>query len=133
MKSILRNTVLYALALFFLMQIFPGVRIYGGFWTFIIGGFALSLLYLIVKPILTIISLPLNIVTLGLFSSLTNIIILYLLTLFIPNVKIGAFVFPGANIAGFIIPRIALGSLLAFVVVSVALSIIVNFIEWLCR
>src|SRR5476651_852633 len=102
MKSLLRNTLINSLSLFILAQIVPGLTVHNGFFTYIAGGLALSLLFLIVKPILNIISLPLNLVTLGLFSFLTNAIIFYLLTVFVTGISITSFTFSGFSFSGFI-------------------------------
>lgn len=133
MKSIARRVTLYAASLFLLTQIFSGVKISGGVVTYIIGGAALSLMFVIIKPILSIITLPLNIVTLGTFSFLINAIILYLLTILVPGISITAFVFKGFSLAGFVVPSVSLNTFFAFIVTSFFLSIIVGFLTWLIK
>ena len=133
MKSFLRNTLINALSIFVLDQAVPGLSVSGGFLTLIAGGLALSLLFLVVKPVLNLISLPLNLVTLGLFSFLTNAIIFYLLTVFVTGITIASFTFPGFNFAGFVIPKIFFNTLFAFVIVALLQSLIVNFISWLIK
>jgi len=133
MKSIVRNIAFYAFALFALTQFLDGVRISGGFATYVLGGIILSLIFLIIKPILNLIALPLNIITLGLFSFFSNVIILYILTVFVPDIKINAFQFNGYSLSGFIIPKVYLNSLFAFVVSAFSLSIIVSFLTWLIK
>ena len=92
-----------------------GVKITGGAETYLLGGIALSLMFLLIKPILNILTLPLNIVTLGTFSFFTNVIILYLLTIFVPKIKVSSFIFQGISYSGFAIPRTDVNQLLAFV------------------
>ncbi|MBI2031084.1 MAG: phage holin family protein [Candidatus Levybacteria bacterium] len=133
MKSILRNIIFYASALFVLTQILEGVKISGGFFTFILGGAVLSLIFLIIKPVLNLIALPLNIATLGLFSFFSNVIMLYILTVLVPEIKINAFEFQGYSFAGFIIPNVALNSFMAYVATAFSLSIIVSFLTWLVK
>lgn len=133
MKSIARNISFYAFALFGLTQFLEGVKISGGFLTYILGGIVLSLIFLIIKPILNLIALPLNIITLGLFSFFSNVIILYILTVFVPDVRINAFQFQGFSLAGFIIPKVYLNSFMAFVASAFSLSIIVSFLTWLIK
>jgi len=133
MKSLLRNTLINSLSLFVLAQVVPGLTIHGGFITYIMGGLALSLLFLIVKPILNIISLPLNLVTLGLFSFLINAIIFYLLTVFVTSISITSFTFPGFSFSGFIAPKIFFNTLFAFIIVALLQSVIVSFLSWLIR
>lgn len=133
MKSILRRIVFYCVALFLTTQILQGVHVSGGLKTYIVGGIILSILFMIVKPILSIITLPLNIVTLGLFSFIVNAIILYLLTIFVPNISISAFTFKGFGFAGFVIPSLYINNFFAFVIASILLSCIVGFLKWLTK
>lgn len=131
MKSFLRNTLFNAFTIFMISQILPGVKVSGGFFTYIFGGLALTLLFILLKPILNILAIPLNLLTLGLFSFLTNVIIFYLLTLLVAGISITAFTFPGFSYAGFIIPKIYFNTLFAFVLVAFLQSVIVSFLSWL--
>lgn len=133
MKSILRRIVFYSVALFLVAQALDGIKIDGGLTTYVVGGIALSILFLIVKPILSIVTLPLNIITLGLFSFLTNAIILYLLTILVPNISIAAFKFNGFSFWGFVAPQLQVDNFFAFVIASVLLSLIVGFLRWLTK
>jgi putative membrane protein len=133
MKSILRRVVFYSVALFLVAQFLEGVRVGGGLITYIIGGIVLSVLFMIVKPILSIITLPLNIITLGLFSFLINAIILYLLTIFVPDISISAFRFNGFSFLGFVIPQLQINNFFAFIAASISLSFIVGFLRWLTK
>lgn len=133
MKSIFRRIVFYSISLFLTSQIITGLTISGGLTAYLIGGIALSILFLIVKPVLSIITLPLNVITLGLFSFLINAIILYLLTIFVPNISISAFTFRGFSFAGFVIPNISVNNFFAFVAASVLLSFIQGALKWLTK
>jgi putative membrane protein len=130
-KSILRKIIFYSVALFLVAQLFEGVQVKGGLITYVLGGIVLSALFFIVKPILSIITLPLNIITLGLFSFVTNAIILYLLTIFVANISINAFTFHGLSFLGFVIPGFSVNGFFAFIIVSVLVSFIVGFLKWL--
>ena len=131
MKSFLRNTLFNAFSIFAMSQILPGVVVSGGFFTYILGGVALTFLLIVLRPILNLLALPLNIITLGFFSFLTNVIIFYLLTVFVAGISITAFYFPGFSYMGFIIPKIYFNTLFAFIIVSFAQSVIVSFLVWL--
>jgi len=133
MKSILRRIVFYSVALFLTSQILQGVHVSGGLQTYIIGGIILSVLFMIAKPILSIVTLPLNIITLGLFSFLINAIILYLLTIFVINISVTAFDFPGFTFAGFVVPKFYVNNFFAFILASIVISFIVGFLRWLTR
>ncbi|MBI2049485.1 phage holin family protein [Candidatus Roizmanbacteria bacterium] len=131
MRSILRNIAFYSFALFLTSQILNGVKITGGFATYLLGGAVLFILFLIVKPILSIITFPLHIATLGIFSFFVNAIILYLLTIIVPNIAIGRFIYPGFSFAGFIIPKVSINDFFAFVTASIVLSFIVGGLKWM--
>lgn len=133
MKGILKRTVFNAISLFILSQVISGVKISGGIQTLLFAGFVLSLLFILLKPILNIFSLPLNVVTLGLFSFITNAVLLYLLTVFVPNIIISSFTFNGFSFSGFIIPKIQFNTVYAFIVSAALLSLIINFFNWLIK
>jgi putative membrane protein len=133
MKSLLRNTVLNSISLFFVSQALVGVKIAGGFPTYVFGGLALALLFYIVKPILGILSAPLNLLTLGFFSIFTNIIIFYLLTVFVSDISIAAFTSQGFSFAGFIVPKIHFNTFFAFWATSLLQSVFVSFVLWLFK
>jgi len=133
MKSILRRVISYSVALFITTQILEGVIVSGGLTGYIIGGIVLSILFLLVKPVLSIITLPLNVITLGLFSFITNAIILYLLTIIVSNVSISAFTFKGFSFLGFVIPELQVNNFFAFIAASTILSLIVGFLKWLIK
>jgi len=133
MKSILRHSVFNSFALYILALTLEGVNVAGGFENFIVAGFILSVLFRLVKPILNLVSMPLNMVSLGLFSFFLNTILLYILTIFVPSITISAFTFHGASFAGFVIPDFNLSTFWAYVFAAGILSIIVNFLNWLIK
>jgi putative membrane protein len=114
-------------------QVLPGVNVNGGFFTYIFGGMALTILFIVLRPVLNILALPLNLVTLGMFSFLTNVIIFYALTVLVAGISITAFTYPGYEYAGFIVPKIYFNTLFAFVIVSFLQSLIVSFLSWLIQ
>ncbi|WP_394975395.1 phage holin family protein [uncultured Croceitalea sp.] len=81
MKLILR-ILLSAVAVVILSKVLPNVSV-DSYTTAIIVAIVLSLLNFIVKPILVILTLPITIVTLGLFLLVVNAIIILLASNFI--------------------------------------------------
>ena|SRR3989344_2503880 len=133
MKTILRKTSFNALSLFAVSQVVSGLKIEGGLQTYLFAGLALSVLSFIVKPILTILTLPLNLATLGAFSFITNALILYLLTIIVPQIVISGFVFQGLSFLGFVIPKISFNVFFAYIICAFLLYFIVSFINWLIK
>ncbi|WP_100804387.1 phage holin family protein [Ulvibacter sp. MAR_2010_11] len=81
MKLILR-VLLTAIAVVILAYILPGVAV-DGFVSAIIVAVVLGLLRLIVKPILVVLTLPVTIITLGLFLLIINACIILMADYFI--------------------------------------------------
>jgi putative membrane protein len=133
MKTITRSIVIYTFALYLLPKIVPGVHIAGGFFTLLIGGIALALMFLVLKPILNIISFPVNMLTLGFFSIVTNAIILYLLTVFVSGISIVPFSYPRSEVFGFITPTLSFSMILAYLYTAFVLSFIDSFFSWLVK
>jgi len=133
MKGFVRNVLFNAFSIFLLTQIISGVKVTGGLPTYLFGGIALTILLVVIKPILNILSLPLNLITFGFFSFLTNIIIFYLLTVIVPGISINAFTFPGISYSGFVIPQFYFNIIFAFLLVAFLQSLIVSFLTWLVK
>ena len=133
MKLLLRNVLLNALALSALPYLFPGVIISGGAYTYVFAGFLLTLMSFIIKPILNLITLPINLMTFGLFSIVTNTFILYLLTVLMTNISIHPFVLKGFSYNGFAAPTIAITAFFAYFISAIVLSLITSFINWLTK
>lgn len=76
MKIIIR-LLLNAIAVFFLAHVLNGVQV-DNYVTALIVAIVLSVLNLLVKPLLVILTLPITIITLGLFLLIINAIIIFL-------------------------------------------------------
>ena len=133
MKTIVRNIFIYSFALYFLPMVIPGFHVQGGIFTILSGAVALTLMFLILRPILSIISLPINMITLGLFYIVINTFILYLLSVFINGIIVYPFHYSRTEIAGFIIPSISFSMLLAYIYIGFVLSCIESFFKWMMK
>ncbi len=88
MKFILK-TLLSAIAVVILSKVLPGVGV-DSYTTAIIVAVVLSLLNFIVKPILVILTLPITIITLGLFLLIVNALIIVLADSFIAGFTVNS-------------------------------------------
>jgi len=79
-----------AAALWVANALFSGVRIHG-WWAYIIGAAVLGIANSVIKPVLTLITLPLIILTLGLFLLVINIAMLALAEWIAPDFSIDGF------------------------------------------
>lgn len=133
MKTLLRSFVINVFALWAISQIISGIVLRKGFETLIITALVLGLINLFVRPLLNLLFLPINLVTLGTFRWVVNAIALYLVTILVQDFKIVSFYFPGFSSNGVVLPAIFLGTLWAFVLISLLISLISNFLYWLAK
>lgn len=110
-----------------------GLKINGGADVVIFGGLALTLMNMLLKPVLSLLTLPLNLLTMGLFGWLLNALFVYLLTIVVPQIAITNYMFPGFSNNGFSLPSISLSGFQTTILVAFTLSLIGNFVFWLFR
>lgn len=131
MKGIFRNVLLYGFSLYLTQIFFEGLIVHGGIRTYVIGGILLAIGFKILKPVLSILSLPFNIITLGLFSILIIAFIMFLITLVYPPIEIRPFTFQGMSVGGIEIHRFYVTSLLSYILISGTIYLITKTINWL--
>jgi putative membrane protein len=81
----LLQVALNAVALLIAANLNIGIHYRGGIAYLLLGGLVLGLINLLVKPIVTVLSLPLIVLTLGLFYLVINGLMLYLAALLMPH------------------------------------------------
>ena len=82
--------LLYALAIVFVSWIIPGIRV-ENFLSAMFVCIIIALINTFIKPFLEIITLPINILTLGLFSLILNALLLMLATWITPGFEVDGF------------------------------------------
>lgn len=81
-----------ALALWLIAKYVPGFTMTGSFWTPIIAALIFGIVNALVRPIVLLLTLPLTVVTLGLFIIIVNALMFWLVTWITPNFKVSGFV-----------------------------------------
>lgn len=131
MRSILRNVLLYAFALYLAELMYAGLILHDGMRTLVIGGILLAIGFKILKPVLSLISLPFNLISLGLFSILIIAFILFLISLVFPSIEVRPFTFPGISFWGIEIHKFYVSLLLSYCLISATIYLITKWINWL--
>jgi putative membrane protein len=131
MKKYLRIYLINVASLWLVSYSFGGLNYTGGYQSLIIGALALTLVNLLIRPIINLLLLPINLITLGTFRWLVNVIALYLVTLLIPQLIIQPFLFPGLSFQGFIIPSFYLNYFWSLTITSFLISLSVSLLSWL--
>lgn len=131
MKSFLKYIFITSIAIWVTTAYVTGLSYGDDLKTLLLAGIAFALINFFAKPIIKIIMLPINIVTLGIFSWVINVIVLYLTVVFVSGFTISPFTFPGIHYNGLVIPNYYLSTLWAAVTASLSISIIINFLRWI--
>lgn len=129
MKHLLRIFLLNSFSLWLTAEMLPGFSLESGWQTILLAGFVLSLLMGIIAPILKILFIPINILTFGLFSWLINGIVLYLLTIFVPEVVAAPWHFLGTTILGITIAPVNITYAWSILIASVVLTLCTNLLR----
>ncbi len=98
--KLLVQVLLNGVALLVAANIVPGIHWQGGLFYLFVAGLVFGLINLIVKPLVTILSLPLILVTLGLFFLVVNALMLYLADILLSGLTVDGF---GAAFVGGIV------------------------------
>lgn len=82
--------VLFALAIMLTAWLIPGIMV-ESFPTALLAAFVMAIINVFIKPFLLIITLPVNILTLGIFTFILNTLLFMLMGYFVPGVEIDGF------------------------------------------
>jgi len=133
MKTILRNFLINLGAIWVTTIVLPGLTYDGGLRSLFIGAIAFMFINWLIVPLLKVMFLPLNLLTLGIFGWAVNVIALYLMTTVLPQFKLVPFTFSGINLSWIIIPPISLNVLEVAIVASFSIGFISHLLQWLIK
>jgi uncharacterized membrane protein YvlD (DUF360 family) len=132
-KAIIRNFLINLGALWVTSQMIPSLVINGGVKELFIGSLAFMAVNLLLVPVLKVLLLPLNLLTLGLFAWLSNVLALYFLVTALPYFKLLPYQFPGATLAGISLAAVDLSTFQLAIVVSFIIGFIIQFTNWIIK
>ena len=131
MKRLIRAYVIYLSVLWAISSYIGGIEYGKSLQTLLAASLALTVAEILLKPILNLLLLPFNLVTLGVFRWVSNALMLYITALLVPAFSIVPFTYPGFHSDLFIIPAVSLGLIGAYIFLSLILSFIASFVFWL--
>src|SRR5690606_38048988 len=99
MKGFVLHLVLTAAALLVVAQFVGGVHV-AGFGSALLGAIVLGLVNAFVRPVMIVLTLPLTLLTFGLFLFVINALMLWLAAALVPGIAVGGF---GAALLGSIL------------------------------
>jgi len=131
MKSLVRKLLLNIAVIFFAAWVLPGLSYSSDFTILILAAAALGIVNTVVHPIVKLVTLPINLLTLGIFSWVTNVLMLYLVARLIPGFEISAFHFEGFSYGGLNLSAMEIGLFSSYVVSSFVISLLTSILGWL--
>lgn len=89
--KLLGSLLIQTLAVLIAAYIIPGVSV-GSIWVAVIVAIVLGILNISLKPFLLLFTLPLNILTLGLFTFVINVFLIYLVSALVSGFAVAGFI-----------------------------------------
>lgn len=133
MKFVLKKYFLTVGTLFTLTQVIPAVVINNSWNGLFYAAFILSLLFYIIRPLLNLIMLPINLVTLNLSSWIVQIAIFYFWTVITNVVKISSWQFGGINFGAITLSPFNLVKWQVIIVGAIVYIFVNKFLEWVFK
>lgn len=90
MLKLIVKWVAFALAVMFTAWVIPGIFV-ADFWTAMIATVVIVLINVFIKPVLKLLTLPINILTLGLFTLVINAVLFMFVGYIVPGIEISGF------------------------------------------
>lgn len=130
MTSLLKLVVGNGAGLYILTKIFTAFRIDETLKVYVIAAVTLSLLQTLVRPLLELILLPVNLLTLGMFRWVSSVAVLWLMVKLVPGISVIPYHFAGFSSRGIMVPALDLTTFWSIVVSAFLLSSISAIIDW---
>jgi putative membrane protein len=88
--KVLINWIILTLAILGTSYVLPGVSV-DGFWAALITALVLGVVNVVIKPILLFLTLPINILTLGIFTFVINALLILLVSVIVSGFSVASF------------------------------------------
>lgn len=130
MKKLLSILVINTVAIWITAEVLDGVS-YSNAQTLLFAAAALGIANLVVRPLAKLITMPLNIITLGAFSGLITVLMLYLVTQIVVGFQVVPFYFEGCTRNGFVVPAMQITLFWSLFLTSLLITLVSNMITWI--
>ena len=85
------STLAIVIAAYLINGLWPGAIAIDSFWSALIAGLVLGIVNALIKPLLLILTLPITILTLGLFALVINALMVLLVSFIVPGFAVSGF------------------------------------------
>ncbi len=122
-KHLLRTYSINVVALWVTSIYIGSFHLANGIGSLFLAGIGFTLIHLTIGPIIRMVLGPVNFLTLGLVGLVVDSVILYVLTIYFPQINTSGWNFSGATIAGVILPpyefNLITGTILSALVINI--------------
>lgn len=131
MKKLIRSYLISIAALSFTAYAVPGIQIEHSLDGLLLVTLVFTIMNRFVKPLLKVLSLPIEIATLGMFTLIINTFLFVVVDYLLLPITIEGFWFPGFTWGPVLIAPIALPGIVTAMVGSFLISIVESILLWL--
>lgn len=133
MRSLLKKYFTTTVSIYCLTQIIPSVTFNRGWPGLLTASFILGILLYIARPIVNLIMLPINLLTLNLSSWIINILIFYIWTILTPDVNIAPWRSSGFSFGPIMISEFNLIRWQIVIFGGIVTTILLQLFDWLLK
>ena len=134
MRGFIRRVVYYMGALYTTSVLIPGFAIAQSLRGFIISSIVVTLAFTFLSPLIRFVLLPINIVTVGIFSWLVQVVVFYIALLFIPSLfSIKSWDFTGWSLSqlGVTIAPMNVSVFATVIIAALMISFMAGIVQWI--
>ena len=132
-RKLLLTFLINAFAVAMTAAFIPGISYTGGVRGLLLVTVVFAGVNLLIKPVLTLLSMPVEIATIGVFTVIINASMLLLVSQFVRGFSILPFPFPGISHGPFIIAPVMLPAWGTAILGALIIGITVSFLYWLTK
>lgn len=124
MRKLLKNLILNFFTLLIISKLTGAINFSDDYLVLFWSSLLLLILNKTIKPILNLLLMPINLITLGAGKWIVNLIVLLIIMLVISSFRITSFNFKGFSFSGFTIPVINLPFFWSLILVSLLIEVV---------
>jgi len=130
-KGLIRSVFINAFALYVISRLIGGFHLEPGLQSFVVVTLVFSAIHLTLKPILKLILGFINFLTLGFLSLLIDIAILYILSIYLPQISFSDWLFPGFSTSSIAIAPYNFNRIGSTIISAVSINVIRSFLSYI--
>jgi putative membrane protein len=131
LKKLLRTYLIYVVVIYLSALIIPGLTYGEDLFVLLIAALVFGLVNALARPVVKLVLLPLNFLTLGVLSWITGVLMLYITTILVPGFEVQPFDFTGFVFSGITIEPRNVSYLESLVGSALVMSQLNRFIYWI--